>query len=731
MPKQKIKEIILPGILNSYSIIFFFNHRLLASVLLVISFFNLYSGLSGFIAVCFSVVLSYLMGMDKLQIRQGIYSFNALLTGMGMGVFYEFSWVYLSLLLLASLVTLILSVNLNSWLGKYGLPFLSIPFVFTFWLIILPASQYDNLGLTQRGIYWMNEVYAVGGNPMLHALQYIDSLPVPEMLSTYFRSLSSIFFQDNLISGLLLSITLLICSRITFSLSIVGFITAYGFAKFTGSDASVMSYYNIGANYMLVAIAMGGVYIIPSLYSYLWAVLLVPITTALLLFMSRYLEFFQLPVFSLPFSLVVIFFIYFLMQRVSATKIRLTPFQYFSPETNLYTFTNNNKRLSHLLYTPLHLPFWGKWSVSQSHDGSHTHKGDWRHAYDFTILDENGKSYRGNGALCEDYYCYNKPVLAPADGFVELIVDQVDENEIGKIDTHNNWGNSIIIKHNSGLYSQISHLKKGTFKIKSGDFVKKGDLLALCGNSGRSPEPHLHIQLQSIGVLGAKTIDYPFAYFLLGEDGEEQFMTFSKLEEKMTVENAETQLQLRNAFDILPNSQLRFRYQTSKGESREIEWEAFTDSYNEKYLYCRSSGAVAYYVNDRSMFYFTNFYGDKRSLLYAFYQTAFRVYQSTSPQIKVTDSMPLSLLKANKVAIWWQDFIAPFYTFIHLRYTSQSNTLSIGIAEDTIVLNSEINRSVFGNQSTVAKGTITIENSRITSFTFQSNHQLIQAICIE
>jgi murein DD-endopeptidase MepM/ murein hydrolase activator NlpD len=59
----------------------------------------------------------------------------------------------------------------------------------------------------------------------------------------------------------------------------------------------------------------------------------------------------------------------------------------------------------------------------------------------------------------------------------------------------------------------MSHLKKGTFKVKSGDFVKQGDLLAACGNSGRSPEPHLHFQVQVAPYLGSKTIDYPFAYF--------------------------------------------------------------------------------------------------------------------------------------------------------------------------------------------------------------------------
>jgi murein DD-endopeptidase MepM/ murein hydrolase activator NlpD len=129
------------------------------------------------------------------------------------------------------------------------------------------------------------------------------------------------------------------------------------------------------------------------------------------------------------------------------------------------------------------------------------------------ITDNSDKTFRNNGYQLTDYYCYNKPVFAPADGFVEIITDNVDDNEIGKINTINNWGNSIVIRHLDGLYSQISHLKQGSFKVNQGDYVHKGDLLAHCGNSGRSPEPHVHFQVQIFPLVGAKTIDYPFAYF--------------------------------------------------------------------------------------------------------------------------------------------------------------------------------------------------------------------------
>ena len=81
---------------------------------------------------------------------------------------------------------------------------------------------------------------------------------------------------------------------------------------------------------------------------------------------------------------------------------------------------------------------------------------------------------------------------------IELNPNQAEAyNNIGDVNLGDNWGNTIIIKHGDYLFSKISHIKEGSFKVRVGDYVKKGDVLAVCGNSGRSPEPHLHFQLQS------------------------------------------------------------------------------------------------------------------------------------------------------------------------------------------------------------------------------------------
>lgn len=731
MPVLKnIKENLVPGILNSYSIIFFLNNRLMAVALLIVSFFNFYAGLSGLYAVILTLLVGESMQLDNTVLRKGIYSFNGLLTGIGMGTFFDPSLVYLSLLTLVTLLCLFLSVAMGGWLNQYKLPHLSIPFVLSFWLILLPSAQYGHLGLTQRNIYWMNEMYAMGGNSLLNFFQTIDSLPVNKLVDIYLRSLSSIFFQSNLISGILIALALFISSRIFFSLSIIGFLSAYLFAQFSGSETASITYYNIGANYMMVAFAIGAFFVVPSKKSYLWTILLIPITSLVLLFFYKILVYIHLPVFSLPFSVVVILFVYFLQMRTGKSGIRLTPMQHYSPETNLYLYHNNEDRLSRFLFFPVFLPFWGEWTVSQGHDGEYTHLGEWGKAFDFVIDDDNGKTFRTNGLKPEDYHCWGKPVVAPASGTIELIVDEVEDNEIGTVDTINNWGNSIIIKHAIGLYSQISHLKKNSIRVKQGEYVKTGDLLAYCGNSGRSPEPHLHFQLQAYPVLGAKTIDYPVAYFFRSENGKAELMQYAKPIEGSRISNVAPDRTLSKAFRMFPGTRMTFNFTDSQGEEGTESWEAFTDELNYKYLWCEKTKSAAYYVNDGLIFCFTAFYGDRNSLLYSFYLSAYKVPLSTEISQSITDILPLSELKNRYLTKWLQDFTAPFFRYLHLRYTIQPYFLTDMTDDSVIELKSFVEIKKYHSLNKLSQAKIVIDANGILEFQFITTKHNLFAKCV-
>lgn len=57
-------------------------------------------------------------------------------------------------------------------------------------------------------------------------------------------------------------------------------------------------------------------------------------------------------------------------------------------------------------------------------------------------------------------------------------------------------GNHIVLAHDDGTYSTYAHLKRGSLRVDPGQRVEAGQIIAACGNSGNSTEPHLHFQVQ-------------------------------------------------------------------------------------------------------------------------------------------------------------------------------------------------------------------------------------------
>ncbi|WP_146645497.1 M23 family metallopeptidase [Labilithrix luteola] len=146
------------------------------------------------------------------------------------------------------------------------------------------------------------------------------------------------------------------------------------------------------------------------------------------------------------------------------------------------------------------LPFRGQWSVSWGGPSldvnQHVSHKSQRRATDLVMVDEAGKTHRGEGKKNEDYYAYGQEILAVADGTVITVIDGVPENAPGSMNPYFAAGNLVIIKHGDQLYSVYAHLQPGKLRVKPGATVKRGAVLGLCGNAGNTSEPHLHFQLQ-------------------------------------------------------------------------------------------------------------------------------------------------------------------------------------------------------------------------------------------
>jgi murein DD-endopeptidase MepM/ murein hydrolase activator NlpD len=66
---------------------------------------------------------------------------------------------------------------------------------------------------------------------------------------------------------------------------------------------------------------------------------------------------------------------------------------------------------------------------------------------------------------------------------------------------HSSGGNQLIITHLNGYRTGYAHLSKYADGIIQGKAVKKGDIVAYSGNTGKSTGPHLHFTVtSSLGI---------------------------------------------------------------------------------------------------------------------------------------------------------------------------------------------------------------------------------------
>ena len=93
---------IINSTLNSYSQIFFSDNRLFAVILIIVSFIDYQAGLAGLISVITIIVFSNILSLNELETSKGLYGFNSLLVGLGLGNYFAFSPQLILIIIIAS-----------------------------------------------------------------------------------------------------------------------------------------------------------------------------------------------------------------------------------------------------------------------------------------------------------------------------------------------------------------------------------------------------------------------------------------------------------------------------------------------------------------------------------------------------------------------------------------------------------------------------------------------------
>ncbi|HDD35330.1 MAG TPA: peptidase M23, partial [Candidatus Desulfofervidus auxilii] len=485
----------IKAIINSYSEIIFLEGYFPGGILFLSTLINPNVGLAGLVCVLSSYVFALAIGMHKEFLKSGFYTYNPLLVGLSIGYLFKLNLLTTFFTITAGILAFVTTLALFNIFSYYlRLPVLSVPFVLVSSIAYLASSKYANL--------FVNSLYP-------HSFLKFMENKVPLWFAGLTKSLGAIFFSPHIISGLFFLLVLLFTSRILLFLAILGYLEGT-FIVGIMKGSFYQAFYDINAfNFALIAMAIGGVFLIPSPKSYFTAMTAIAVSPFLLESAKTFWSIYGLPVFTLPFNIITLSFVY-VLGLVGYPY--LTKIYQGTPEKTLDYYLSHLFRFKGTERT-LTLPFSGKWTIWQGINGKWTHKGPWRYAIDFVITDEKKQTYKGHGNSLEDYYCFKKPILSPTRGRVIKVTNNVPDNPPGVTDKERIWGNMVIIYDDRGFYVVIAHFLQDSIKVKEGEWVERGQMLGLCGNSGYSPQPHIHIHVQLTPKLPAPTVPFSFVQY--------------------------------------------------------------------------------------------------------------------------------------------------------------------------------------------------------------------------
>ncbi len=707
------------GALNSYGQIFFAQYRALSIVLLLVAFFDLGSGFGGLMAVILAQMFALALGQSAYSLRDGSLTYNALMTGMALGMAYEWNLALGLLIALGSLLSLLFTMWFSAQLGARRLPFLSLPFLLAIWVVLLGAQSLSVVELSPKSYL---SLYTQFPEIFNQTNDFISQWPAANYFHLLFRSVGAIFFQFNDLAGILILLAVLFQSRIAFVLSIYSFSLGYGFYSSLEGDFSQLIYAYIGFNFILTGIALGGFFIVADWRNFVLLAVAVPLSALLIAALDPVFQSAGLPLYSLPFNLVVLLVLSALWQRFYPKTLLPVYTQTYSLEENLYAHQTFRNRFAHLPAVYVHPPILGEWYVSQAFDGTITHLDAYKFAWDFDQRDTEGFSFKEPGEQLEDFYAWNLPVVAPAAGYVVALVNDLPDNAIGNVDLKNNWGNTLVIKHVDGLFSKLCHLKAGSILPKLGEYVLQGQVVARCGNSGRSPEPHLHFQIQATEHIGAPTIKYPLCAFVVGGKQLKQF-DYPKEGERVSPFVADALL--KEVFGLYPGCGFKVQATGFRKSPTELEWKVYTNAANRLYLYCKSFKQQAYFTTYGHGLRFDAFEGNAQGPLYFFYLATYHVFWGRLSGSGVSDLLPVrhfSLPHQRFVA----DLLAPFVGLLKVKYSSKM----LGEIGNSLTYETEITRRFLGKEQIWATMRVEInQEKQIGIEIIRERKPLIKMVC--
>ena len=122
-----------------------------------------------------------------------------------------------------------------------------------------------------------------------------------------------------------------------------------------------------------------------------------------------------------------------------------------------------------------------------------------RFAVDWILLDAAGRQAHDDEDAISNWHGYGADVLAVSDGVVVSARDDVAESTTlsghARHPLEDATGNYVSMDLGSGRYAFYEHLKPRSIRVRPGDHVVRGQVIASLGFTGQSTGPHLHFHV--------------------------------------------------------------------------------------------------------------------------------------------------------------------------------------------------------------------------------------------
>jgi urea transporter len=253
----------IDALLRGTGQVMFQNHPLTGLLFLVGIFVNSAKlGGAGLLGLAASTLAAYLLGADRALIRNGLFGFNGILVGIGLAFFLEFEPLLVVYIVLGGAVSAIVMLALANFFAPWDMPALTAPFVLTAWLLLFAVYQFAHIRPSPL-------IAPMPLDPQAAVQTELRELPTgagaagltgENLAHGFFRGVGEVMFQDNLLTGVIFLLAILVNSRISAGFAALGSLLGLLTALALGGNGVAIYHGLYGFNPVLCAIALGGLF---------------------------------------------------------------------------------------------------------------------------------------------------------------------------------------------------------------------------------------------------------------------------------------------------------------------------------------------------------------------------------------------------------------------------------------------------------------------------------------